>query len=85
MFNLYSGFMMTNTTIIDIEDVMLEVTFEYDPLDLSFFSFSADINLLSVKHKKECILVLLDGRVLEEIERKLFNTVIKYDTTYTEY
>ena len=81
--------MIRNTIFVEREDVTLEVNFEYDPLDLvtnsSFFAFNSDINILSIKHKKECILHLMDAAVVEDIERELFNTIIKHDTTYIEY
>jgi hypothetical protein len=81
--------MIRNTIFVEREDVTLEVNFEYDPLDLvtnsSFFAFNSDINILSINHKKECILHLMDAAVVEDIERELFNTIIKHDTTYIEY
>jgi hypothetical protein len=81
--------MIYNTIIVEREDVTLEVNFEYDPLDLvtnsSFFAFNSDINIHSINHKKECILHLMDATIVEDIERELFNTIIKHDTTYIEY
>jgi hypothetical protein len=81
--------MIRNTIFVERENVTLEVNFEYDPLDLvtnsSFFAFNSDINILSINHKKECILHLMDANILENIERELFNTIIKHDTTYIEY
>lgn len=81
--------MIRNTIFVERENVTLEVNFEYDPLDLvtnsSFFAFNSDINILSINHKKECILHLMDAAIVEDIERELFNTIIKHDTTYIEY